>query len=75
VVAIDPEEVTKITRALGSDQEIICVAHSGQPKTEEQEPERPIPEVEPKVPVLAGVETCVGGKRETVFFSGSPEGK
>jgi hypothetical protein len=69
VIAVAPEESTRITEALATDATITAVARSGRPEGAKEASWTPPPE-EPRLTV---VEAIRGSKRTTVIFATPPE--
>ena len=69
VIAVDPDEVTRVSEGLGVDAVVTAIAHSGRPDPPKTtiKPAPPPPGPSPTV-----IETIRGGKRTTLIFT--PDG-
>jgi Flp pilus assembly protein CpaB len=70
VIAVDPEEVARVSEALGVDAAITAVAHSGRPDAPKGSI-KPAPAEEPPAGPTV-IEVIRGGKRTTLIFA--PDG-
>jgi Flp pilus assembly protein CpaB len=69
VIALEPDEIPRLTAAMSQNAAILVVARSGHP--DDAKIESITPESNPPPPPTM-IETVVGDKRETIFFRSAP---
>lgn len=68
VIAVDPDEVRRLSEAESLEYGLTAVAHSGVPGDESEPPATTADESPDGAAAPRVIETIVGGKRQTVYF-------